>query len=143
MSWISPSFKRMVCDKLLGLDTSKASKKAFFEVTTLNQHGVANSQNNAATNAPTNAPTTLIGGLLSTLAGELNQTNAKQNDIATKYNDLATKYNDLATKFNSLLTWLENDRNITNAIRKAGAGDYTEIQLFIPLSKVKTTKCGV
>ncbi len=71
---------------------------------------IADGSNNAATNAATNAPTNLnpVTTLLGSLTGEVNATNAKQNDLAAKYNDLATKYNDLATKFNTYLDRGEN-----------------------------------
>lgn len=54
---------------------------------------IADAATNAATNSPTNLNpvTTLLGGL----TGEVNATNAKQNDLAAKYNDLAAKYNTL------------------------------------------------
>lgn len=62
------------------------------------QAHVGDAATNAATDAPTdlNVLTTLVG----TLTGEVNNSNAK-------YNDLASKYNDLATKFNTLLDNLE------------------------------------
>lgn len=52
--------------------------------------GMVNAPQAAISNAPTDAPTNLnvITTLLGTLVGEVNATNAKQNEIATKLNSL-------------------------------------------------------
>lgn len=97
-----------------GLQTALDAKQATITAGGAIADGPTNAATNAATdaatdaatNAATNAPTNLntISTLLGALTGEVNATNAKQNDLAAKYNDLATKCNASMTKYNAAAT---------------------------------------